>query len=613
MRRFLSFCMFLMAVSTTAFAQDDGITVKCKRNVLLNEQFQISFEVSGDSKDFHAPNFPHFQLVGGPYQSSSSSVQIINGSITKSQTKTYSYYLVAIEEGSFKIAPASAVIDGKKVRGEEFEITVSANGNNANNATVRKQGQQSNNQTSSDGRDIFVESSSNKKTLYLGEQNLITYRLYFSVPVSQLQVSKSPSYAKFWTKDITDNNGAPQQSTISVGGRQYQTASIMEVVTIPQSVGTLKIDPLSLTCYTQVRNSNNRQNGYDPFDNFFNDVFSNSYSTVKREIQSQPIEIEVKPLPTEGKPMSFQGAVGQYTFTSKIDKTELKANEAFTLIFTVSGKGNIELFDMPKPDLPPDFEVYDPKINTKTKNNSFGISGTKTVEYVIIPRSAGTFDIKSVEFSYFDPQKEKYVTLKSDVYQMHVAKGSESGGNVVYHSGQEDIKYIGNDIQHINMTDTRLVGQGNAFYRSTAYFILIFSLFILLVLALCLDKKIHKFNQNEVLVRNKKATKTAKKRLKKAYEFMKEKKQDNFYEEFSQALWGYISDKLNIARSQLSMDTVRDMMSAKKAPSDVIDNFVGLLNSCEFARFAPGSAEEKMDSLYSQGIDAIIKAEKNLK
>lgn len=154
MRKIFSLFIFLTAVSISVFAQDDGITVKCKRNVLLNEQFQISFEVNGDSKDFRAPNFPHFQLVGGPYQSSSSSVQIINGSITKSQTKTYSYYLIAIEEGTFKIAPASAVIDGEKVRGEEFEITVSANGNNSNNATVRRQGQQSNNQTSSDGRDL---------------------------------------------------------------------------------------------------------------------------------------------------------------------------------------------------------------------------------------------------------------------------------------------------------------------------------------------------------------------------------------------------------------------------------------------------------------------------
>ena len=389
-------------------------------------------------------------------------------------------------------------------------------------------------------------------------------------------------------------------------------ATAQEIVLIPQKAGTLTIDPLNISCIAQIRNEKQQQRGYDPFENFFGDIMGSSYTNVKKELKSQPIDIEVKPMPAKDKPESFKGAVGQFTFTSKIDKTEMKSNDAFTVTYTVSGKGNIELLDLPKPNFPPDFEVYDPKISTNTKNNSYGISGSKKAEYVVIPRVSGDFTLNPTEFSYFDPSKNKYVTLESDRYELKVERSANEGSSgIIYAGGQEAIKVVGSDIMHI-MTIGNLKKEGAMLFASPLYFIVIIAIVAVFAVALIIYRKVNKFNQNQVLVRNKKATKIAKKRLHNAYSYLKIKDQNHFYEEFSQALWGYISDKLNIARAKLSMDTVREIMSDKNVPEDIVNQFIELLNSCEFARFAPGDPGKKMEDLYQKGIEVITKAEKNL-
>lgn len=600
-------------LNVTAFGQDDSVfNVICKRQVMVGEQFNVSYELDGNGSNFVAPNFVDFEVLGGPFSSSSSSVQIINGSITKSNKTTYSFYLRALKEGTFKIPAATITIDKKKVKSTTMDITVVPGSGNAAYAGSPRNGDNGSSQ-SVDLGDVFVEAIPNKKTAYIGEQILLTYKIYFTIPISQLSVSKSPSYAGFWTKDITDNNGSLQQSSIVRDGKQYAVATVQEIVLIPQKAGTLTVDPLDINCIAQVRRQRERQRSNDPFEDFFGDVMGSSYTNVKKEIKSQPINIEVRQLPVAERPDSFKGAVGQFTFTSSIDKTEMKSNDAFTVTYTVSGKGNIELLEMPKPVFPPDFEVYDPKITTTTKNNSYGISGTKKAEYVVIPRVSGNFKLSQTVFSYFDPVKGRYVTLPSEEYDINVAKSANEGGSgIIYAGGQESIKVIGTDIRHI-MTETKLHRFSGTFFATPLYFILAALIFALFVSALIIHDKVNKFNKNEVLVRNKKATKTAKKRLQRAYNYLKVNDQNHFYEEYAQALWGYISDKLNIARSQLSMDTVKEMMFGKNAPEDIVNQFIELLNSCEFARFAPGDPGKKMDELYQKGIDVISKAERVLK
>ncbi len=608
---------FFFITVYSSVAQDNvAFKTICKKQVSVGEQFQVSYELNGEGKDFRSPNFTNFEIIGGPFSSTSSSVQILNGSVTRASTQTYSFHLRAIKEGKYTLPQASITVDKKRITSEPSEINVvaSANGssyyekNKINNANVDEQ-------VRAETKEAFLEAIPNKKKVYLGEQLMLTYRIMFSnVSIAGIAVSKSPSYSGFWTKDVTNNTGSLQRSSVVRDGRQYDVATLQEVVLFPQKAGKLTIDPLDIECTVQIPQQKKRTQSYDPFEDFFGSVLGTSYTNVKKEMKSQPIEIEVLPLPVANKPQSFKGAVGQYTFTSKIDKTELKVNEAFTLTLTVSGKGNIELLDMPKPVFPPDFEVYEPKVTFNVKDNALGISGSKKAEYLVIPRVSGEFDIDEVEFSYFNPSLERYETLKSEVYHINVERGNENSANAgIYTPGQADIKYLGSDILHINVNDNKLNISGTTFFMSALYLIIIGAMLLVFVIALVVSRRISKLNKDQVLVRNKQATKVARKRLNEAHNFMMTGNQNRFYEAFSQALWGYISDKLNIVRSQLSMDTVKEMMLDKNVSEDIVNEFIDLLHSCEFARFAPGDASKKMDDLYQKGIDLITKAEKLLK
>lgn len=603
MKRIGFIVLFLMTAFALKAQDDVSFKVICKKQVSVGEQFQVSYELNSDGKNFESPNFNNFEIVGGPFSSSSSSVQIINGSVTKTNTHTYSFYLRAIKEGNFTIPAATITVNKQKVKSTTAEILVTKNSSTSGS---------SNSGAVSNAKDVFLEATTNKKSAYLGEQLILTYKIYYTVPILSPSISKAPSYSGFWTKDISDNNGVLQQSSIIRNNQEYHVATVQEIVLIPQKSGSLTIDPLNISCIAQIKQERQQQRGYDPFENFFGDIMGSSYTNVKKELISQPIDIEVKPLPAKDKPASFKGAVGQFTYTSKIDKTEMKSNDAFTITYTVSGKGNIDLLELPRPNFPPDFEVYDPKITTNTKNNSFGLSGSKKAEYVVIPRVSGDFTLNPTEFSYFDPTKNKYVVLESDKYELKVARSANEGSSgIIYAGGQEAIKIVGNDINHI-MSDGKLQKRGALLFASPLYFIIIIVLIAVFAIALVINKRINKFNQNKVLVRNRKATKIAKKRLNNAYNYLKIKDQGHFYEEFSQALWGYISDKLNISRSQLSMDTVKEMMESKNVPEDITNEFIDSLNSCEFARFAPGDPDKKMEDLYEKGLEVITKAEKNL-
>ncbi len=604
----LTYLLILLFFSLGVNAQDVIFKTICKKQVMVGEQFQVSYELNGDGKDFQKPDFKDFELIGGPFTSRSSSTNIVNGSVTRSNTQTFSFYLRAIKEGTFSLPQATITVNKTKIKSEPVEITV-VSGGSGNSGSVSDRSQTSR----SNSKDIILEAVPSKKSVFLGEQLVLTYKIYFTIPISQLSISKSPSYSGFWTKDISDNNGNLQQSSIMRNGQEYRVVTIQEVVLFPQKSGNLTIDPLDISCIAQIRQERQTRQSYDPFESFFDNIMGSTYTNVKKEITSQPIEIEVKPLPAN-KPATFNGSVGQYSFSSKIDKTKMKSNEAFTITYTVTGKGNIELLDMPKLVFPPDFEVYDPKITTSTKNNSFGISGTKKAEYVVIPRVSGDFTLEPVKFTYFDPAKEQYVTLSSDVYDLHVERSeTNNSGGVIYAPGQEEIKILGSDIQHIKTNDLTLSSKNSYFFGSTLYFMTIVILIIIFTIAYISYKKINKFNKNEVLVRNKKANKIAGKRLKNAHQYLKENKQEAFYNELSQALWGYISDKLNISKAKLSTDSIKEEMIEKHIPEETVNQFIELIHNCEFALFAPGDPNKKMDELYQRGIEIITKVEKLLK
>ena len=601
------------------WAQDaPSLTVSAKKQVMVGERFQVVFEANGEGRNFQAPTFEGFNVVGGPFTSTSSSIQIVNGSVARSTRNTYTYALQASREGTFRIGAASVTIDGNKVSSEPYEIkVVPDDGSHASSgggaSSSQGQVQQSTSDPQVSGKDLFLRCIPSKKSVCVGDQIVLTYKLYTKVPVSSVSVSKMPSYAGFWTKDISDNSGKLKQASEYVNGIEYTTAEIQKVIIVPQRSGTLTIDPMSMECIAQIRTERSNRRSMDPFEAFFNDpFFSNNITNVQKELSSQSLSIDVKALPENGKPDSFAGAVGNFKFNSSIDKEELSTNEAVTITLTVSGTGNIELLQMPEPVFPPDFEVYDPKITTSTDAGSQGMTGTKKAEYLAIPRRAGSFNIQPVEFSFYNPSTQTYQTLLSEPYELSVRKGkdSEGDGGGVYASTQEDIKYLGSDVRHIMNDGTKLKPKHSGFFASSVYFAILLGLLVVFIALLFILKKRAELAKDTAANRNRKADKVARGRLKNAYQHLKAKDQEKFYVEMSQALWGYIADKLGIERSKLSMDTVSETMKEKNVPDELTQQFVDTLNYCEFARFAPGSAEEKMDDLYQRGIDVISKAEK---
>ena len=621
MKTIFRFILFIAcAVPMALWAQDDPtLTVSAKKQVMVGERFQVVFEANAEGKNFKAPSFEGFTVVGGPFTSTSSSFQMVNGSMSHTIKCTYTFALQAYQEGTFHVGPASLTVKGNKVSSEPFDIkVVPDDGSHAapsGGGASSGQQQQNTNDPKVSGKDLFLNVIPSKKSVYIGDQVVLTYKIYTKVPVSSLSVQRMPSYAGFWTKDISDNNGGSlRQGSEYINGIEYTTAEIQKMVIVPQRAGKLTIDPMIIECVAQVRTESNRQRSMDPFEAFFNDPFFNrNITNVKKELTSQTLTLEVKSLPENGKPDSFAGAVGNYNFKSEIDKTELSTNEAFTLTLTVSGTGNVELLQMPTPVFPPDFEVYDPKVTTSVNPSSNGLSGTKKAEYLVIPRRAGNFSIPAVAFSYFNPSNESYQTLQSEPYEITVEKGAggDDGGGI-FASNQEDIKYLGSDVRHIMTGDAHLKPTSTVFFGSSAYFVALLALLILFIILLFVMKKREQLTQDTAANRNRKADKVARGRLKNAYQFLKAKDQEKFYIELSQALWGYIADKTGIERSKLSMDTVSETMKNKNVPDELTQQFVDTLNSCEFARFAPGSAEEKMDDLYQRGIDVISKAEKVL-
>ena len=622
MKKIFGLLLFIVCVAPIAlWAQDDPrLTVSAKKQVVVGERFQVVFEANAEGRGFSAPSFDGFTVVGGPFTSSSSSFSMVNGSMSHTVKNTYTYALQAYKEGTFRIGAASLNVKGNTISSEPFDIHVlpddGSHAASSGGGGGSSQGQSQNtNDPQVSGKDLYLRVIPSKKSAYVGEQIVLTYKLYTKVPVSSLQVDKMPSYAGFWTKDISDNNGGSlRQSTERINGEEYIVAEIQKVIVVPQRSGSLSIDPMSIECIAQIRTQNNNRRSNDPFDIFFNDPFFNrNIVNVKKELSTSNLTIDVKNLPESSKPASFAGAVGNYNFKSDIDKTELKTNEAFTLTLTVSGTGNIELLQMPEPNFPPDFEVYDPKITTSPSITAQGISGTKKAEYLVIPRRAGNFNLSPVEFSFFNPANGTYSTLRSDAYAVHVEKGSgdESDGGI-YASNQEGIKYLGSDVRHIMTGNPHLKAPHSSFFGTAAYFVVLLAMLLIFIILLLASKKREQSKQDVAANRNKKATKVARGRLKKAEQYLKVKDQNDFYTEMSQALWGYISDKLGIERSKLSMDTVSEAMKEKNVPDDLTQQFIDTLNNCEFARFAPGNAEEKMGDLYQKGIEVITKAEKVL-
>ena len=600
--------LFFILISTVIGAWADNITftANAPEVVVSGDQFRLSYTINSQKvRDFRAPSIQGFDVLMGPTRSTQSSRQIANGNVTSTSTITFTYILMAEKEGTFKIPGATIVADGNNYTSNSVEIKVLPpdQSSGAGSSNSRNSSRNQANSGKITDKELFMLATVSKTNVYEQEAILLTYKVYTQVNLTQLH-GDMPDLKGFHTQEV-DLPSQKQWSLEHYNGRNYNTTVYRQYVLFPQQSGKLEIPAITFEGnVAQVVAS------ADPFDAFFN---GGSVRNIKKNIVTPKLTINVKELPA-GKPANFSGGVGEFTLSSSISTQELKTNDAVTIKLVISGTGNMKLISTPEVGFPQDFEIYDPKVDNKFNLTRSGLAGSKVIEYLAIPRHAGNYTIPPIEFSYFDLKSQSYKTLKTDAYTLNVAKGEGNSDQVVANfTSKEDLKVLGQDIRYIKTGDTRLTQKNDYFYGSTSYWLWYIVPLALFIAFMVIYRKQAMENANVAKVRTKKANKVATKRMKNAGKLLAEKKSEAFYDEVLKALWGYISDKLSIPVSQLSKDNIEEELQKNQVTDELIKEFINNLNDCEFARYAPGNQDEKMDKIYSSAIDVISKMENSIK
>jgi hypothetical protein len=595
-------------------ASDVSFTASAPATVQSGQQFRLVYTLNAEAENFTAPEITEFAIIAGPNQSSSSSIQIINNQVTRTVAITFTYTLAAYKEGTFTIPAARVRAGGKQYTSNPVTIKVTPAAAPPSGSQA-PQGQSPQPGGTITSKDVFLRATVDKTDPFMGEEIIVTYRLYTRIPVSNYHIEQSPAHSGFWAEELTRDRTRLLQYTDVVDGIQYTVAELRKVALFPQRSGNLRIEPLEVEIVARVQQQSQRRRTGDPFfDSFFDDPFFGSRTqNVNHTLRSNALNINVKPLPVLNRPAEFSGAVGNFTMRATVDKTELAANEPVNLKVVISGKGNVRLIDKINFQFPPSFEVYDPKISSDVQATQTGVSGTRTLEYLLIPRSAGQFSLKPATFSHFNPVREQYISLITPEFNFNIARGEGMDIAGAAGSDQQAIQYIASDIRFIRQGPFRLSTMGSYFFGSTHFYALYLSPLVLFGIFVLLLRNHIKNNSDIARVKNRHATRIARKRLKQAEEFMKLRMGEKFFNELSQALWGYLSDKFNIPLSELSLETVRGRLESRNVDNAIIDDFTQVLEQCEFARFAPGEKSQTMEQLYERGLVLITRIEKELK
>ena len=599
--------LFSLLFAGTVIADDVSFQAVAPDAVVLGERFQLKYVLSAEGgSDLRVPALADFDVLMGPSTSSSMSMQMVNGKTTRTYTITYTYVLLSKKEGTFTIPPATVKVKGANYQSNSLSVRVLPQDKAATQSSRQGGGNASSSADggiSNDG--LFVRLALSKSSAYEQEGILATLKLYTLYDMG-LENVKLPEFEGFMVQEIE----LPQEKQWTMehyDGRNYRTVVLKQVVLFPQRSGKITIEPGKFETVVRVRT---QQQTRSIFDDFFN-----SYQDVKKTIYSPAVSVDVKPLPF-GKPASFAGSAGSYTMTADISSEKVKADESVTIRVKIIGEGNIKLIKNPTIEFPSDFEVYDPKVSTDIKVSASGVKGSKSIEFYAIPRYDGEFDIPPIEFSYFDLKSNSYKTLKSQPFHLTVEKGeggSSASSVVANYSNKEQVRFLGEDIRYLKTTGFSYHKPGNFFFGSVVYWLWYIIPALLSVVCFVIFRKKVKENSDIALQRTKKANKVATKRLKNAASLLRSNQKEAFYEELHKALWGYISDKLNIPFSDLTKESISSGLETFGVGEELISEFVDILNTCEYARFAPVGGEEGMSGLFERASKAIGKMENIIK
>lgn len=617
MKRF--FIFFICSVMANLAIGRNSIRVEAPNVVGLDEQFNITFIIEGEDRpsDFTWEPGGDFQLVWGPQKGTSTSISIINGKRTRSSQHTYTYILTPKRTGSFSLQPATVEVGGEIMTSREINIEVVSNGSSSSRPSSAESDEGS---SASQGgvlpsgeisrEDLFMRFSLSRKDAVIGEPVTAVLKLYQRVDIAGFEGAKFPTFNGFWSQE-TEAPTNIEFSRESINDKIYNTAVLRKYVLIPQRAGKLIIEPAELVCLLNIRTR--ARAGASIFDGFFDD----GYTTVRKRITTPSVTVNVTPLPS-GSPASFGGGVGSFTINASLSKDSLKTHEATSLIVTIAGKGNVSLLEAPKLSFPPDIEAYDTKSTENVDKSTGGISGSKTFEYPLIPRSHGDFTIGPIEYSYYDVNAGKYVTLKTGPLYLKVKKGADeknapSLSSPSSPSIRKGVKNLGEDIRFI-VTRRPSLPSGVKFFTGSLLFYLI-ALLSLISSAVCwfVFRKMAARRADVAGTKNRKATKMAMRRLQQAGDFLKKDLYTAFYEELHKALLGFISDKLNLGMEELNKDNISGQLRDGGVPKELAEKFVSLIDACEYSRYSPDSGNEAMAEHYSAAVEVISSIDMSMK
>lgn len=597
-------------VAVAAMAQT-SIRAEVHNIVELSERFNLVFIVEGENSpsSFNWEPGDDFTLVWGPQKGSSTSISMVNGKTTRSSQVSYTYILQAKKTGSFTINPATAKVKGREISSNPVTVKVVDNGSKQQSQPQASQGggnaSQSSQAASTSDADIFMRLTLSRSSVVVGEPVTATLKIYHRANLVGFENAKFPAFKGFWSSEVE----APQNVDFKreeVNGTVYNSALLRRWVIIPQKAGDITIDPAEIVCLVNVQRR--RSSG-----SIFDDFFGSDYATMRQRVYTSSPVLHVAALP-EGAPASFGGGVGEFSVKARVSKDTLKAHDAASLVVTVSGKGNIALLEAPKVSFPPDFEVYDVKSTT----SGGATSGSKTFEYPFIPRSHGDFTIAPVKYSYYDVKSRRYQTAQTDSLHIAVQRSQAQGASTVQDGGnaliveRKGVKNLDEDIRYIR-TKTALGGPGKFFIDSVAY-IVIAVLMVLAALGFWLGfRKVAARRADVAGTRNRKATKLALKKLSQAREFLQKDLYTAFYEELHRSLLGFVGDKLSMDMAQQTKENISQSLIAKGVPENVVADFTGLIDQCEYARYAPDAGHEAMNAHYEKAVSTITAIDSYMK
>lgn len=587
MNRLIIAITLLTSLISAAYGQDVAVTANAPATVKSGQPFRIEYTVNAQGAQLGQPDLTGLDYYGA---STSQSVSIVNGSMTVKYSVIYT--VAAPNAGTYKIPPVTAEYNGKTYKSKEIVITAQDNPqqNQAQNqgGNQSQQPSQAEEQVSGSGN-LFIDVNVNKKEVYVGQHIVLSAGFYSRYNIQEIANTNLPSYNGFWVKEISTPSRITLQQKL-INGVPYSYGLLHKKVLIPQRAGELVIEPYSIDFITR-------------------EGFWDSY---KRTGKSTSKTIKVKQLPSP-KPDNFGGAVGSFNISMTADKEEVKLDDPLTIKVTLTGNGNIQLCEAPKVDIPSAFESFPPKSAENIKTDDNGMSGTRTFSFVAIARQPGEITIPAVKFSYFDLATKSYKTVSTKELTIKIM-GERDSTATAFTGGviKSDVENLGSDIRFIKQ-GFELKSKKFGFFNSFEFWIIILVLALAFTAVILLRLQQIKNNANLAAVKNRKAGRTSRKRLKKAAEYMKQNKKDEFYEEVLNALWGYLGDKLEMPPSELTRDNVVDKLGDKGVSKDAVEPFVSTLNDCEFERYAPSGLARPLQDMYSRAFEAIEQMENNIK